>query len=159
MKRRLKALSRSLAVITIVASVLGLLLLQAIAINRANDLAEQIARISNERTKQIDAVQRNIECVTKFFAQKGRTNKSIEEINECRIITEQGEDYTFTVPAATGQETMSDQVTVNPQPTVSPAPAAQTPVAQTPSQPAPPEPRPLLGIPLVDSVIKLLGGN
>lgn len=128
--------SRPIAIVTVFLCMAGLLLLQAIAINR-------IAENAQQRTEQIKDLSKQMDCIAKFFSQKNRDNKSIAEINQCRIDTKTSNKSVLNDPApapkpsTTQQPTQSNSKTANPIPKSTSKPTSNKPTKS--DQPSDPE--------------------
>src|SRR5690606_39063177 len=49
------------------------------------ELATQIDENATERSRQIDGIDRHLDCIVYFFSQKDRSQKAIDDIDDCRI--------------------------------------------------------------------------
>lgn len=95
---------RNAAVIagTIIAlCIVGIFILQSITIGQlqstveqqnhlvsaSSALSQQLVKASQQRTNQINDVNRHLDCIVQFFAQPDRGNKAIDDIETCRIST------------------------------------------------------------------------
>lgn len=79
--------------------ILAIFTLQAVTINRLQDeiaaqnsavletrnIAKQISDDSKERNKQIQDLNRHLDCIVKFFSQADRSERAIEDIDTCRV--------------------------------------------------------------------------
>lgn len=90
------------AALTVIAlCVLGIFCLQAVTINRLTDevaaqnsvlvqtkhITEQLAGNAANRTRQINNLSDHIDCIVKFFSQRDRTRKIVDNINTCHLKT------------------------------------------------------------------------
>lgn len=91
--------SVSIGIGVIAFCIVAILLLQAVTIGSLsseiqaqNKLLTQISKISQDQAKnaqqrsdQIQGVDKHMDCIVKFFSQPDRTNKAINDIETCRI--------------------------------------------------------------------------
>lgn len=160
----------SISLVIIALSIVAVLLMQAFTIaqlqkevahqtnviDSVKALAEQIDRNAQDRSRQIDDINKHLDCIVQFFSQPDRSQRSIDNIESCRITTNSA-FYTQTPPSqqSTSQPT-SQPVNQPPQPAPTSPQPAPTPPQPTPAspQPAPPS-RPLS----IDSLLNQLHLN
>jgi len=96
-------------------------------LEETKSIAQQLRDDSNSRNKQIDDLNRHLDCIVKFFAQRDRSNSSIANIQTCRIT--KNDDTSSTSPSS------NQSASVQPRGTGLPSPTTQQPATQ-PSQPS-----------------------
>lgn len=129
MKDRIKAFFRrnsaTIALSIIAFCICGIFVLQALTIAslsdqvrsqnqllaQIKDIAEAQTRNAKQQSKQIDGVDRHLDCIVIFFSQTQRDMKSIEDINRCRIQDKStgtsAEPETPNIEAESGEPTTS----------------------------------------------------
>ncbi len=116
----------------------GIFLLQAITIGTLSQqveyqntviaetkkITENIRDNAANRTKQIDSLDRHLDCIVQFFAEPNRGAKQIADIDQCRI-------------SSNVQNGSSPSPPINATPQSSPQPTTQQPAAEatTPTEP------------------------
>lgn len=171
-KSFLRRNSQTIPLVVMAICVMGILILQAIQIGKFAESAKKDSEVIMElkkiaeqgkasdelRSRQIDRVDRHLDCIVLFFNERNRAAKSIDEIDSCRI--SDSDLSTVTIPQGnletqptTEQNNASttDTEGVSGKPSM---PQAQQQPATQPAQPAIP-----IISPLIDTVIKALGGN
>lgn len=85
-------------------------------IKQVKDIAEQLNQNSEQRTSQIDSINRHLDCIVEFFSQPDRTQKAIDNIETCQFTAP---DSTTTPPLSSnsggnsGQDTTGGGVSQN----------------------------------------------
>jgi hypothetical protein len=138
--RRVKS---AVPIFVIAACVAGVFYLQALTISQLSDqvhrqnevleqlkgLAEASKKNAADRTRQIDGLDKHMDCIVKFFSLKDRSLKAIEEINTCRISTTsaapQQSAPTTTQPPSAKKAPVKKQPAVEPETQRPPAVAPQ----------------------------------
>jgi cell division protein FtsN len=126
---------------------------------------QEIKRTSKEqdelRGKQIDTVNRHLDCIVQFFAREDRASLSISDINTCSISANDGVSGALFPPrpanggstqsrstGSSGTQQQSTPVVLQPAGPVPQTPPTPPPTQPTPTAPPDPEPLPVITTPL-----------
>lgn len=149
--------------------------LMTVALNQLSVQLKAIDKNAQERSEQIEAIDRHLDCMTEFFAQTNRENKRIDDIDKCEIRrASQSKSGQINSPRTSPSTSTEDRTVASSEPqnsqpaseparSSSPAPKASdkpdTPVEQRPPEQQPPEEETGLLRGLVNEVRNVLGGN
>lgn len=138
----------------------GVIVVQLRTLNGVQEQLKQQEILLNEQKKNTDEIKnttanvsKQIDCIAQFFAMRNRTEVTIEDLENCRIVRPDGTivDLPLAPRNTAGPNTPAQS---NPQPT-SPG-SGQTP--SNPQQPGPTEPPILPPVdPPVDPPVEILG--
>jgi low affinity Fe/Cu permease len=95
-------------------------------IEETKHLAEGIEQNATDRSRQVNAIDRKLDCIVEFFAFLDRTDRTIEDIEDCTIRR---------------LEQISDDSESNSEPPATSQPQSNTSTRQQPTTSTPPEPR------------------
>lgn len=132
--------SNTISLSVIALSIIAVFLMQALTIAKLQEemehqtevidsiaeIATQIDQNAQERSRQIDGIDRHLDCIVYFFSQKDRSQKAIDDIEQCRITANETLFYYSQpqpYPPASSNTTPSTEVkrpTVQPQPPQNP---------------------------------------
>ncbi|HET8709265.1 MAG TPA: hypothetical protein VFL85_03205 [Candidatus Saccharimonadales bacterium] len=98
--RRNKA---TIAFLVILVSLLGMLYLNALTLqrlsqqltnqrqllNQTKTLTQNLQKSSDERGRQVEQINRHLDCIVEFYSQRDRSRKAIDDIKSCSITTAQ----------------------------------------------------------------------
>lgn len=141
----------------------GILLLQAVTVGQLRETVEQIKANSEKTERRIKQVDKHLDCIVYFFSRTNRDDKAIKNIETCQLEDKPVANfYRDTAPPAVPVQ--PDTQTPDSQPTTAQTVPEQRTSTPTPPQrpvtpPAPQEPddEPILGIPIIDGILKGLG--
>lgn len=114
---------------------------QNLVLNEIKSLAEQARNSDETRDEQIADLNRHLDCMAQFFSQSDRANKSIQDIQSCRITPSGSISVDEPVNQSTAAPNRSSVPVTPTQPT---SPRVSTPPQTTPPASTPtPEPQPV----------------
>ena len=138
LKESVRRNSATIGVVTVVFAIGAILFFQTLALNRlqeniesqrqltaaTKDVAESINQHAIEKTRQIESINKHLDCIVIFFSSPERTNKTITNIDPCTLGDKPASQQVQIVPAPNAKSSSTTQP--------SPAPS-NGPVAASPS--------------------------
>lgn len=121
---------------------------QGETLTEIKNLAIQLKKNADQRSKQINSVDRHLDCIVKFFSQPDRSEKAIKDIERCRIAVNSGSN-----------SVASSQPFIQPQPSQKQQAQTSTKPKNTKKDKSTQKQQSITGIPLVDTILSKLGGN